>query len=192
VNVILFFVLGFIIAGQNPAVAAGEEWRTNTAMLPQYCKDRAKGVSEGPFTKWRKTFGEAYIHMHHYCGGVYAEHKARGTADNRKRGHWLGLVVHQMQYVSKACQVGCVLYPELHSRWGWALGESRQYDEAIKHYQLAIQAKKTYTTAYAGLSDLYIKISQPDDARKILDAGLKARPGSRKLQRRLKKLGSSQ
>jgi len=182
---ILFSVLGFFILGEG-SVEASESWRNNTSALPQYCKDRAKGSQSPEFGKWRRTFGEAFIHMHHYCSGIYAENKARASSD--KRHKWLGVVAHQMGYVSNHCKKGCVLYPELHSRWGWALGEQRKFTDAIKHYQLAFQVKRNYTSAYAGLSDLYVKLKQPDEARKVLEAGLKVRPGSRKLERRLQKL----
>jgi len=100
----------------------------------------------------------------------------------------LATVIGQMQYVERHCHTGCVLYPELHTRLGWALGESGQVSEAIEQLQLAIKAKPKYTLAYARLSDLYVKIKQPGEARKILEAGLKARPGSRTLQRRLDEL----
>jgi tetratricopeptide (TPR) repeat protein len=96
-----------------------------------------------------------------------------------------------MKYVSGACNTGCVIYPELHTRWGWALGEQGQTAEAIRHYQLAIKAKPNYALAYARLSELYIEIDQPEEARKILESGLKASPNSRSLKRRLEKLGPS-
>lgn len=190
-RILLLFLLGLFVAGQN-AAEVRESWRDNTSVLPNYCKDRAKGAQgSASFSKWKKILGEAYIHMHHYCAGVYSEYKARGTLDSRKRGYWLREAVGQMRYVSGPCKAGCVLYPELHRRWGWALGEQGHISEAIKHYRLAISAKPNYTTAYAGLSDLYVKADLSDEARRVLDAGLKARPKSKKLQRRLQKLNKS-
>ena len=93
-----------------------------------------------------------------------------------------------MKYVGNHCDKGCVLYPELHTRMGWAYGEQGQITEAIEHFILAIKAKPDYALAYARLSDLYIKYKQRDEAKKILEAGLKAKPGSRSLKRRLVKL----
>jgi hypothetical protein len=43
---------------------------------------------------------------------------------------------------------------------------------------------------YARLSDLYVKLNQPDEARKVLESGLRAKPGSSMLKRRLQKLGT--
>lgn len=191
IRAILLFFVGLSFPWHNLA-AASYEWAQNPQILPQYCKDRAKGGQSPEFSKWRSTFGKTAIHMHHYCDGVYAEHKARGSFDKLKRDHWLGLVVHEMRYVSNSCQTSCVLYPELHARWGWALGEKGQLADAIQHYQLAIKAKPKYVTAYARMSDLYVKLNQPDEARKVLESGLQAKPGSRMLQRRLQKLGTPQ
>jgi len=184
---LLFFALLFAVVIQNSSAAGRETWDQNTLLLPQYCKDRAAGHDE----KWRGTFGETYIHMHHYCSGIFAEQKAKSSLNQRERGNWLGRVISQMRYVSSACDARCVLYPELHTRWGWALGEQGQIAEAIKHYQLAFQAKQSYTPAYARLSELYLKNNQPDEARKVLESGLKASPKSRLLKKRLGELGSS-
>lgn len=182
----LFLVLGFSILWHNLSVA--EEWRGDTQLLPPYCKDRAKGITSPQFTKWRGTLGGVYEHIHHYCSGIYAEKKARSTIDQQERGRWLRGVKGEMAYVARHCSTKCALYPELHSRWGWALAADGEPAEAISHFQLAIRAKPKYVPAYAKLSDLYAEINQPDEARRVLDEGLKAKPGSAMLQRRLKKL----
>jgi tetratricopeptide (TPR) repeat protein len=184
---ILLIFVGLSVPWHTLAAASGE-WKQDNQLLPQYCKDRAKGSQSPEWSKWRRTFGEVFIHMHHYCNGVYAEQKARSTIDKQERNRRLSSAIGEMQYVGKHCHTGCVIYPELHSRWGWALGEKGQYADAIQHYQLAIKAKPKYVLAYARLSDLYVKIKQPGEARKILEAGLKAKPGSRTLRRRLDEL----
>jgi len=183
---ILFFVFGISIPWHN--LSAGEAWRQNTQLLPPYCQDRAKGAQSAEFNKWRNTFGDAFIHMHHYCSGIYAEQQVRNTINKQEKQRMLRAVIAEMQYVSRHCSTRCVLYPELHSRWGWALGVSGQPVGAVEHFQLAIRAKPKYMPAYAKLSDIYIEINQPDEARRVLGEGLKAKPGSRMLQKRLKKL----
>lgn len=184
---ILFFIVLLAGVSQNTAVAGGEAWRDNTLLLPQYCKDRAAGRYE----KWRGTFGDAYIHMHHYCSGIYAEQQAKSAVNQSERNNWLNKMIDQMKYVSSACNQRCAIYPELHTRWGWALGKQGQTAEAIQHYQLAIKARRSYSPAYARLSELYLEIDQPDEARKALELGLKASPKSSMLKRRLEELGSS-
>ena len=135
-----------------------------------------------------KTLGETFIHIHHYCSGIYAEQKAKSTIDQQERKRWLRNVKGEMSYVARNCPASCALYPELHSRWGWALAADGQPSEAISHFQMAIRAKPKYLPAYAKLSDLYVKINQPDEARRVLNEGLKAKPGSRMLEQRLRKL----
>lgn len=183
---ILFLVFGISVLWHNQSIA--EAWRQDTGLLPQYCKDRAKGINSAEFAKWRGTFGDVFVHIHHYCSGIYAEQKAKSTLDPQARKRWLRGVAGEMHYVSRHCPARCALYPELHSRWGWALAEDGQPSEAIRHFQLAIKAKPKYPPAYAKLSDVYVEINQPDEARRVLNEGLKAKPGSRMLQRRLEKL----
>ena len=179
-------MIGITIPWHN--LYAAEDWRQDTLTLPPYCQDRAKGWQTPEYMKWRKTFGDVFAHMHHYCSGIYAEQKARSTINQRERQRWIRAVIGDMEYVSNHCPSNCVFYPELHSRWGWALGTSGQVAEAVEHFQLSIRKKPKYVPAYAKLSDLYVDINQPDEARRVLDAGLKAKPGSRMLERRLKKL----
>ena len=183
----ILIIIGLLSPWHNLA-AEGGGWRQDTQLLPQYCKDRAKGKNSSEWAKWRKTFGNVSIHMHHYCSGIYAEKKAKSTINQQERNRWLEGVIGEMQYVGRHCNTRCVIYPELHTRQGWALGESGQVSEAIGQFQLAIKAKPKYTLAYARWSDLYVKIKQPGEARKVLEAGLKAKPESRMLQRRLEKL----
>lgn len=185
-RIFLFVVFVFSILWHN--LSAAEEWRQDTQLLPQYCKDRAKGIDSPQFNKWRKTLGGVFEHMHHYCGGIYAEKKARSTIDMQERKRWLRNVQGEMAYVARHCSAKCALYPELQSRWGWALAADGQPGEAVGHFQLAIRAKPKYVPAYAKLSDLYLEINQPEEARRVLNDGLKAKPGSSMLKRRLKKL----
>ena len=192
IRAILFFVMLFGMAWQNASAVSDEYWSKNTQMLPQYCKDRAKGTQSSEWKKWRGTFGSVYQHMHHYCSGIYAEQKAKSAQSQRERVTQLGKVVHQMGYVSASCNAECVIYPELHVHWGWALAEKGQAAEAIQHYKLAIKAKPKYTLAYVRLSELYLAANQPEEARKSLETGLEARPNSRTLKRRLKELELSE
>jgi tetratricopeptide (TPR) repeat protein len=185
---LLLLVFGITLFWYN--LASADAWRQDTKLLPQYCKDRAKGINSAEFAKWRGTLGETFIHIHHYCSGIYAEQKARSTVDQQKRKRFLRTVKHEMQYVSRHCSKKCALYPELHNRWGWALVADGQPGEAIGHFNLAIQANPKYALAYARLSELFLDLNQPNEARRVLDEGLKAKPGSRMLQRRLRELES--
>ena len=189
-SIALILILFLMTWQVTLTTASAAEWKQNTQYLPQYCKDRAKAVGGnlGEWEKWRGVFGELYIHMHHYCNGLYAETKAKTTLDRNERDKWLRSVKGEMAYVGKHCNSRCVLYPELHTRWGWALGKSGQFADAIQHLKMAINAKPKYSRAYSELSDVYVELNQINEARQVLEAGLKAKPGSRSLERRLKAL----
>jgi hypothetical protein len=126
-----------IILNHAGAHAENTEWKkgNNAFALPQYCKDRLD--PDGAWQKWRAHFGVVYIHMHHYCGGLYAEFKARLIVNKRERAKWLQEVVVQMRYVGRHCDRGCVIYKELHQRWAWALGELGKPVEAMQHLREA-------------------------------------------------------
>jgi tetratricopeptide (TPR) repeat protein len=185
------FVVG-ICASWQSVMAQSSGWQQNTQLLPQYCKDRVKGINSTEFARWRRTFGDVFPHVHHYCNGIFAEQKARATLlDRQERQRWLTTVVSEMRYVSRHCPTSCVLYPELHTRLGWALQETGQTSQAVAQFQLAIKAKPEYVPAYAKLADAYAEINRPDDARRVLQEGLEAKPGSSMLQRRLRELKAS-
>ena len=180
-RIILLLVVGLSIPWHN-LVAGGNTWRENTDLLPPFCKERAKGIT---------TPGMRGVH--HYCGALFTEARARVAVNLNKRNRLLQKAAGGMKaYAQKDCQSGCALYPDGHTRLGRALSELGLIAEAIKHYKLAFQEKRNYTPAYAGMSDLYVELNQPDEARKVLEAGLKARPGSRMLQRRIQKLETPQ
>lgn len=184
--VILFGVFGTAWgAGKDP-------WRENTRFLPTYCKDRVDGIADPKWNKWRRVFGDMHITMHHYCDAIFSQVKAKTEMDPGRRRHYVGHVANQMREHSTMCQVGCVLYPDVHTRWGWALAEQGKVAEAIRHYRLSIEAKPDYVRAYAGLSDLYVDIDQPEEAAKVLEEGLQSVPKSKMLKRKLEKISESQ
>lgn len=120
-----------------PDVSAEDiEWRKglNARLLPQYCQDRLD--EDGAWQQWRSHFGPLFIHMHHYCGGLYAEQKARTIFDKRKRAYWVREVIVQMRYVSRHCDTSCPLYDDLHRRWAWALSLQGNHAEAAQHLGL--------------------------------------------------------
>lgn len=118
------------------ALAEDIEWRqgNNAAVLPQYCQDRLD--KNGKWQNWRAHFGQVFIHMHHYCGGVYAEYKAKTALNKRQRERWLRETIVQMRYVSPHCGRECVVFEELHRRWAWALTQQGKMAEATEHLRL--------------------------------------------------------
>ena len=189
-NIILLVLIIFYIPYGTPALAA-DTWRTkeNASLLPRYCQDIVANRWPG---NWRRVLGDVSAHMHHYCSGIYAEMKAKGALGKRERRNWLEKVIGEMRYVSRDSEPNsCALYPELHTRWGWALVEQGYAGEALQHLRMAIEVKPEYILAYVRLSELYLKIDQPEEAMKILESGLEVRPGSRTLERRIRELNEN-
>lgn len=108
--------------------------------LPQYCQDRRDPER---WKRWREYLGPVYIHIHHYCSGIYTELKAKETLDKRKLDELAGQTAHQMAYVSPYCDPTCVIYADLHRRWAWALSVQGNSVEARKHIEMMKAARPT-------------------------------------------------
>lgn len=127
----------------SSSVAHADEWRKDAWMLPKYCQDRVDWSSPAsPWHRWHSYFGEAAIHMSHYCRGVHGEIKAKQTVDRAKRSQYIDQALTEMAYVAPSCNERCVLYAELHRRWAWALTEQGKFAEALKHMKLAEASPK--------------------------------------------------
>jgi len=63
-----------------------------------------------------------------------------------------------------------------------------QKSEALQMYYQAIKYDPKHPQAYAGLSDIYLDLDQVEEARKVLETGLKQVPKSKSLKRRVEKL----
>jgi tetratricopeptide (TPR) repeat protein len=182
VRTILLLVIGLSMPW-HIAAAGSDNWRENLFILPPFCKERAKGITHPRAQS-----------LHHYCGALLFEARARTAGNQDERIRLLQRAASGMSsWAGKNCTSysQCIFYPDVHTRLARAFSELGQIAEAVKQYQLAIQGKRDYTLAYAGLSDLYVKLNQPDEARNVLEVGLKARPGSKMLQRRIQKLETS-
>lgn len=117
---------------------AYDEWRRDAWMLPTYCQDRVNWASPNSrWNRWQGFFGNVAIHMSHYCNGVYAEMMAKRSVDITKRNLFVAQAAEEMAYVSRDCDPKCVIYGDLHRRWGWALIEQGKIVEGTKHLRLA-------------------------------------------------------
>ena len=117
------------------------EWRKgdNAKVLPRYCQDRLD--RRGRWLQWREHFGSVYPHMHHYCGGLYAEIKAQVELDKRRRSQWLNIAVGEMSYVARFCDSRCILYADVHKRIASALNMQGRPAEAMQHLKLLDTAR---------------------------------------------------
>jgi len=126
------------LAGESSAkrINPETEWRQgdNPKLLPTYCQDRVD--RDGRWLRWRDYFGSVSIHVHHYCGGLYSEFKARIAPNERERRQWLQAMVGEMGYIAERCDPACVLYADVHRKLAQALSQLGRFDEAMKHVKL--------------------------------------------------------
>lgn len=127
-----------VMSGESSAgrINPETEWRQgdNAKLLPTYCQDRLD--PKGRWLPWKSYFGKVSIHVHHYCGGLYSEFKARIAPNQRERKQWLQAVVGEMTYVANNCDTSCILYASVHSKLAQAYNQLGRFDEAMKHTML--------------------------------------------------------
>lgn len=138
-SLLLVALAGFLVASGEPSakrINPETEWRKgdNPKLLPTYCQDRLD--PKGRWLPWKSYFGDVSIHVHHYCGGLYSEFKARIAPSQRERKQWLQAVVGEMTYVADNCDASCVLYADVHRKLAQALTQLGRFDEAMKHTKL--------------------------------------------------------
>jgi tetratricopeptide (TPR) repeat protein len=105
------------------------------------------------------------------------------------RNHLLESAIGEFGYTLKHCQnPNAAMKPEILTNLGRAYIGLKQYDNGVKVLTEAIRRNPKYEAAYAELSGIFILLNSPDDARKVLQDGVKAIPNSRLLQVRLKRL----
>ncbi len=158
--------------------------------LPNYCKIRFnKSKYPVQYAKWRKTFGQEWTHMHHYCKGMLYLNKGKYTAtDSEQANSSFSEAVKQFDYVQIRWAPNYVLAPELHVKKGQALIGLGQISQALSEFKSAIRIKSKYSAPYAALSDYYRKIGDYDLAESWLQKGISINPKSKKLKRKLLKL----
>jgi hypothetical protein len=129
----LTFLAGEVLAKK---IIPEKEWRQgdNAKVLPTFCQDRLD--PKGRWLRWKSYFGSVSIHIHHYCGGLYAEFKAKTAPTKKERDQWLRFVVGEMSYVADNCGSTCVIYADVHRRLASALTQQGKYDAAMEHIRL--------------------------------------------------------
>lgn len=159
-------------------------------LLPSYCQDKFGSVAAAR-ERWKKLFGEEWMHMHHYCDGINHMNRATKVLDDRNKINYLaGVAIDNFEYMLKRAGEQWLLLPELHFRMGKAKLKMRgSFGEIAAHYEKAVLLKPDYVQAWAALSDLYLDLQDREKARAALENGLSHSPNSKILLRRKSKLG---
>lgn len=163
------------------------ETEADFALLPAYCKARSSSgnAPEAEIQKWKKLLGPGFIHVHHFCYGL---HQLNIINRGVPTASQFNTVLQEFNYTQKHAGKDFPLQPKISLEKGKILLQLDRSSEAISEFNTAIKLKPTYTAPYAALSDYFIKVGLKDNAKAILEEGLRHSPNSKKLKRRLAEL----
>lgn len=164
-----------------------EDW----AQLPPYCKYAQLAPLQGdPGAKvWKERLGEGYPHIHHYCWGLWQVMEAHKILDSKEgRDFTFKQAIQNMQYVQNEAPPTFVLQPKISYDIGQIREELGDNSGAMQAYYQSIKLNPKLPKPYAAISDLFKKQNNTKEAIAILEQGLKYKPKSKALLKRLAQL----
>jgi len=171
------------IAIARPADITPEE----LALSPRYCPHtqsfgRYTSTAEG--RQWAARLGEhSFAAMHHYCWGQINYQRAlRSSTPQQEKRFLLGEVRRDYLYVTKAASKGFVLLPEIYTRLGEVEIRLVKITEAEASFAKARALKPDYWPAYSHWAEYLIANGKENEAKKLVEAGLKYSPTSKVLR----------
>jgi len=181
-KVLIFVLLIMAVSakGEDMHPKAGE-----IRMLPSYCQQKHPNFKtlEGD-KKWKKTFGELWSHMHHYCMGINFKNRA---AKGEKKSNLVN-AVNNLHYTLHRTPKDHFYRPQILLEMAKVKKMQKKYDEAVVLDKEAISLKDDFIPAYLDLSRLYRKLGDNKKAKEVIELGLKYKPDSKILKKKLKKL----
>ena len=145
-------------------------------LLPTYCKGtlQIRSISNDPkpIADYLALYGEAYIHMDHYCWALNSENKLPRIHDDNYRKSELISILGNIQYVLDRAPLTFILIPDIYiSKARILLKMDRDVDAVGVLFKLT-QIKPGYGPAYAQLGDYYQRIGDKHNAIKFYELGL--------------------
>ena len=161
--------------------------------LPPYCKARSGLSSANTVALWERRLGANWVHIHHFCASLHSlEHITNipfGSANAKEQEHfYFKSIIDETNYIKTHGKENTSLFPFVYCTRAKGLIKFKQYEEAKKYLNKAIQLNPKYSLSYVLLADVYISIKKITLARETLEKGLKYSPHSKRLKKRLKKL----
>jgi len=158
------------------------------AVLPPYCKfAQLAPLHSDPSAKmWSERLGVGFSHVHHYCWGLFELYNARKILDNKvNKDFILHDAIGNMQYVQREAPPTFILQPRISYDIGQIREELGDNAGAMQAYYQCIKLNPKIARPYAALSDLFRKQNNTKEALAILEQGLKYKPKSKALLKRL-------
>jgi tetratricopeptide (TPR) repeat protein len=190
-------VIGLLIFSQSAtsqfstSKVEPDEW----LFLPNWCKYTQAGKENAgsPSAQAQILIAQigknGWIHLHHYCWGLAKLYRSHGIGlTEEQRKFLMSSAISEIDYVLRNSPSDFVLRPELLTKRGSIFLMLQRYTEAENDLKTAIKKQATYWPPYGYLSDVYLKQGRVDDARSILEKGLKIAPNAKGLKNRLVRL----
>ena len=181
-TVFFLAVLGWAGASHAWPIAPTRE---EQAILPAYCAHTLDGYGPqipGQHERWKATYGEAFIHFHHYCYAfVYLMRADRHSTPTEQRRNFLRNASGDIDYVLTRMPPDHVLQPELLTKQGMIRRRLGNPEDGIPFLKKASELNPRYWRAYLELATTYLARNQIDEAREALRSGLVHAPESRAL-----------
>lgn len=130
--------------------------------------------------------------FHHYCWGMLEKNRAFTATNATKRAFQIKLWRTEMEFIvnwTAKEKVSWTYMPLVHKEIADSYVEEKDYANAVRAADKAIELNADYAPAYALLADVYEKLKEKDKALATVTEGLRHAPDSKGLQRRYKELG---
>ncbi len=180
----------FAAEGGGLSLDSYDVTNAEVALLPGFCRhtqvimQRHGSLQE--HQRWIAQVGEPFKAMHHYCISVVALMRSdRAGVSEQHRDYMRKYAVANLTYVVRNSTPGFVFLPEVLFRRGQAHARLNQMDEAIRDFRQSLESRPGYVLAISELADAYVATGKKDEARAVLEAGLKHLPDSKFLKRSL-------
>jgi tetratricopeptide (TPR) repeat protein len=158
------------------------------AVLPPYCRARMLNDKDPSFKEWNHRLGPDFIHIHHYCFGLYKTNKGNMTLDKGEKEELYTSAIGEMEYLFAHASPTFKMLPRISYDQGQLYEKRGKTGEAMQAYQKSINLNPKLPMPYAALSDLFKKQKNNKEAILILEQGLKYKPTSKALLKRMEKL----
>ena len=163
------------------------------ALLPEICKDiQGMPSYNGPRGDyWRSVAGNVLEHAHHYCRGMrdLLFLRTLQLKPEHRRLLW-DRAAGEMMYMIKNVPPNNPMQPEFWLHYGFAKMNFGDLGEAQRAFEQSRTLKPDYWPAYTYWADFLISNKRFDEARAVIELGLKQLPGHPELTQRLERIAA--
>ena len=170
------------------------------AIAPTYCVDTMglAGYGDAYYNTspraphWVSLMGKGFWAMHHYCYALInlARSEKFGVSDQQRQALRMS-AINDIDYVLTNTTESFVMRPELLVKKGAVLVTLHQGRAAVAAFREASQSKQDYWPAYTHWAELLRSNGKVEEAKTVVEAGLKYAPDAKLLQSMLADLSNA-